>query len=272
MCGISKYLKEKNSDIITVGIDSYGSVFKKYKETGEFDENEIYPYMVEGIGEDILPANVDFSLIDKFIKVTDKDSAIMTRKLAREEGLFVGWSCGAAVYGALDYARENLSENDMMVILLPDHGTRYLNKIYNDDWMKDRGFTETRNYATAADIVYSKNGMDKLFTIQDGISIDEAIKILNQNGISQLPVVHENEFVGSITDSKLLHQLIANPDLKQEPVKIVMDEPLRFVAMNNTLDVLTSLIDHDHKALLVRDKKNQVHIITQHDILMAMTK
>ncbi len=272
MCGVSKYLKEKNPKVVSIGIDSYGSVFKKYKETGIFDEKEIYPYMVEGIGEDILPKNVDFDLIDTFIKVTDKDSAIMTRKLAREEGLFVGWSCGSAVFGALEYAREHLKEDDTMVIILPDHGTRYLNKIYNDSWMKDRGFVESRVYATAADIILHRNGRDRLLTIPCETSVGEAIKILNEEGISQLPVVDGEEFVGSLTDTKLLHKLIENPELKTEPVKNVMDEPMRFVAMNNTLDVLSSLIDQFHRALLVRDHDNRVHIITRHDILVAMTR
>ena len=140
ICGTSKYLKEQNPSVFTLGIDTYGSVFKKYKETGIFDKNEIYPYKTEGIGEDILPKNVDFSVIDQFIKVADKDGALMTRRLAKEEGLFVGWSCGSAVFGALEYAREHLSETDTMVIILPDHGTRYLGKIYNDDWMRAQGW------------------------------------------------------------------------------------------------------------------------------------
>ena len=138
--GASQYLKEQNPQLITVGIDTYGSVFKKYKETGIFDENEIYPYKTEGIGEDILPKNVNFDLIDQFVKVTDKDAALMTRRLAREEGLFIGWSCGAAVFGALEYAREHLTADDTMVIVLPDHGTRYLGKVYNDDWMREQGW------------------------------------------------------------------------------------------------------------------------------------
>jgi cystathionine beta-synthase len=142
ICGIAKYLKEKNPAIKTIGLDTYGSVFKKYKETGIFDEKEIYPYKTEGIGEDILPKNVDFDLIDMFIKVTDKDGALMTRRLAKEEGLFVGWSCGTAVHGALEYARENLTEKDVMVVLLPDHGTRYLGKIYNDEWMREQGYID----------------------------------------------------------------------------------------------------------------------------------
>lgn len=141
--GISGYLKEKKADIQTIGIDTYGSVFKKYKETGIFDENEIYSYATEGIGEDILPKNVNFDLIDQFIKVTDKDGAVMTRRLAKEEGLFVGWSAGTAVYGALEYALENnLTEDDVLVVLLPDHGTRYLGKIYNDEWMRAQGYID----------------------------------------------------------------------------------------------------------------------------------
>ncbi len=142
ICGIAKYLKDKNPAIKTVGLDTYGSVFKKYKETGIFDENEIYPYKTEGIGEDILPKNVDFDLIDQFIKVTDKDGALMTRRLAKEEGLFVGWSSGTAVHGALEFAREHLTEQDVLVVLLPDHGTRYLGKIYNDDWMRSEGYID----------------------------------------------------------------------------------------------------------------------------------
>jgi cystathionine beta-synthase len=271
MCGVSKYLKEKNPEVFTLGLDTYGSVFKKYKETGIFDENEIFPYMTEGIGEDILPKNVDFSLIDAFIKVTDKDAAVMTRRLAREEGLFVGWSCGSAVFGALEYAREHLKEGDVMVIILPDHGTRYLNKIYNDTWMKDHGFLESRDFATAKDIIHSKNGSDRLLTIEKNMKVSDAVRLLHKEGISQIPVTDEEHIVGSLTDSKILGQLIENPEIKDQPVSHLMDPPFKFVGMDNTLDVLSSLIDRENKALLVRDELNKVHIITQADLLMAMT-
>ena len=272
MCGVAKYLKEQNPSVISVGIDTYGSVFKHYKETGQFDENEIYPYLTEGIGEDILPKNVDFDLIDNFVKVTDKDGAIMTRRLAREEGLFVGWSCGSAVYGALEYARQHLTEKDTMVIILPDHGTRYLGKIYNDNWMKDHGFLEAREFATARDIITRSNGHNDLYTVKESVKIEDVIKIFSNQGISQLPVIdNEDHFVGSVTDASLLGLLIENPEIKSEPIKEVMDKPFQFVALNSTVDVLSSLIDKDNKALLVRDDVNRVHIITQQDLLLAIS-
>jgi len=137
--GVGKYLKEKNSKIKIWGIDTYGSVFKKYHETGEFDKNEIYPYLTEGIGEDILPKNVDFSIIDHFEKVTDKDAAIFTRKLAREEGIFAGNSCGAAIKGVLQL-KKHFKKDDVVVVLLHDSGSRYVGKIYNDEWMKKMKF------------------------------------------------------------------------------------------------------------------------------------
>jgi len=271
MCGTAKYLKEQNPSLVTVGIDTYGSVFKKYKETGIFDENEIYPYLTEGFGEDILPKNVDFDVIDHFIKVTDKDGAIMARKLSREEGLFVGWSSGSAVHGAIEYARENFTKNDIMVILLPDHGTRYLAKVYNDQWMKDHGFLEARSFGTARDIIMERNGKDSLFTVNRSSKVSDAIMVLNKEGIDQIPVVENSQFVGSISSSTLLEKIIQDPQLQTKQVGEVMDKPMLFVAPDSTLDVLSSLLNRDNKAVLVRDADEKVHIITQHDVLKAMT-
>ena len=269
--GVSRYLKEKNKDIFTLGVDTYGSVFKKYKETGEFDEKEVFPYLTEGIGEDILPSNVDFNVIDEFVKVTDKDAAIMARRLAREEGLFIGWSCGAAVFGALKYARKHLKKGDLMVVILPDHGTRYLGKIYNDSWMKDHGYLEKREFANASDILKNRNREEKLVTVSSSTTVGEAIKMLNEKGISQIPVNDGDQFVGSLTDSKLLHHLIDNPEIRNKPVADVMDKPFQFVSIHDTLDVMSSLLDKENKALLVRDRLNQVHIITRADLLVAMS-
>jgi cystathionine beta-synthase len=272
MCGTSKYLKEQNSDIISVGIDSYGSVFKKYKETGEFDEKEIYPYLTEGIGEDILPKNVDFSVIDHFVKVTDKDGAIMTRRLAREEGLFCGWSCGSAVHGALEYAKENLKEDDIMVIILPDHGTRYLGKIYNDDWMRDHGFLENNDYATAADIVSKRNGSFDLKSVEANTKVSEVVKMLDKLSVSQLPVTNgKGEFVGSVTDTKILNKLVENPELKGKSIEEIMDSPFKFIAANTTVDTISSMMNHGEKALMVLDENQKAHIITKQDLLMAFS-
>ena len=271
MCGSARYLKEQNKNIVTVGIDTYGSVFKKYKETGIFDKNEIYPYLTEGFGEDILPKNVNFDVIDQFIKVTDKDGAIAARRLSREEGMFVGWSSGSALHGALEYASQaNLKDSDVMVILLPDHGTRYLNKVYNDQWMKDHGFLE-RSFASAKDIISSRAGNDSLFTVSKKAKVAEAILVMNREGVDQVPVVEGGEFVGSIASASLLEKIIFDPQLKDKMVGEIMDKPMIFVALDSTLDVLSSMLNKDNKALLVRDDKEKVHIITQHDVLKAIT-
>ncbi len=273
MCGVAKYLKEQNCDVVTVGIDTYGSVFKKYKETGEFDENEIYPYLTEGIGEDILPANVDFSLIDHFVKCTDKDAAIMTRRLSREEGLFVGWSCGSAVWGALQWARKNLHDEDLMVVILPDHGTRYLGKVYNDNWMKDHGFLEQREYASAKSIIARQSGENALTTINQNSKVSAAIQLMTRLGISQLPVVGDDgEFVGRLSDTSLLSQLIADPALREKEIQAIMEKPFQFVPANSTLDVLSSMITRDNPAVMVRDENNHPRIITQQDLLETIAK
>jgi cystathionine beta-synthase len=143
--GTSKYLKEQNDEIQTIGVDSVGSVYKKYFETGEFDKDEIKPYLTEGIGEDIIPGNMDFDLVDDVVQVNDKNALVTTRDLAKKEGLFVGGSCGAAVYGALEYARsDKFGADDLMVIILPDSGTRYVSKIFNDEWMAEQGFIDSK--------------------------------------------------------------------------------------------------------------------------------
>ncbi|SIO16666.1 pyridoxal-phosphate dependent enzyme [Algoriphagus halophilus] len=270
MCGTATYLKEQNPDIVTVGIDTYGSVFKKYKETGIFDEKEVYPYLTEGIGEDILPKNVNFDVIDHFVKVTDKDAAVMTRRLAREEGLFVGWSCGSAVHGALEWAKENLKKGDQMVIILPDHGTRYLGKVYNDEWMRNHGFLEDKTFATARDIISGRKGSYHLVSTLKTDSVRNAIGLMNKTSVSQIPVMENEEVVGCLTDNKLLAKIIENPELKDAKVSDVMEESMHFVALDSTLDVLSSMVEKE-KAVLVRDENNQIHIITKHDILEAFT-
>ena len=194
----------------------------------------------------------------------------MARRLAKEEGLFVGWSCGSAVHGALEYAKENLKEGDRMVIILPDHGTRYLGKVYNDEWMRNHGFLEDRTFSTARDIIALRSNYTLVATSKTD-SVREAIGLMNSKSVSQIPVMENGEVVGSLTDNKLLARIIENPSLKDAQVADVMEASMKFVALDSTLDVLSSMVEKE-KAVLVRDVQNQIHIITKHDILEAFTK
>ncbi len=265
--GIGKYLKEQNPDIKIWGIDTYGSVFKKYHETGEFDESEIYPYITEGIGEDILPANVDFDIIDHFEKVTDKDAAVYTRRLAREEGIFVGNSAGAAIKGLLQMA-DRLTEDDMVVVLFHDHGSRYVGKMFNDDWMRERGFLD-EELTTAGDIV-AKHGEQPLVSLYSEELVSHAIDRMRKHFISQIPVVKEGEFVGSLDDNKVYQLLLDNPELKDTPVSSVMGKPFPIVKEDTTIEALSKLIDKDNSAVVVELKGGGHHIITRHDLISAI--
>src|ERR671911_201389 len=175
ICGVGKYLKEQKPAVKVWGIDTYGSVFKKYKETGVFDKNEIYPYITEGIGEDFLPKNVDFSLIDHFEKVTDRDAAIMTRRITREEGIFAGNSAGAAMAGVVQLA-DRFKAGEVVVVIFHDHGTRYLGKMYNPEWMRDKGFVD-RKGLTARDLVANREKAP-LVTIDRNDLVEKAAHIL----------------------------------------------------------------------------------------------
>jgi cystathionine beta-synthase len=265
--GVAKYLKEKNPDIKIWGADSYGSVFKKYHETGEFDENEIYSYITEGIGEDILPKNVDFSLIDRFEKVTDKDGAIYARELARKEGLFLGYSCGSA-YAVVEQLKDELTEDDVVVVLFHDHGSRYVGKIYNDDWMRDRGFLNDRN-KSALDLV--NKHMDKpLVTIGSEELVSSAIDKLRRFDISQIPVTQNGSFVGSLDERKIFNLMIENKSVDQLKVKEVMEKPFPIVESDEDLKKVMQLVDRNVPAVLVKIDADKYHIITRHDLIASL--
>jgi len=265
--GTAKYLKEQNPNIKVWGIDTYGSVFKKYHETGIFDENEIYPYITEGIGEDILPKNVDFSLIDGFTKVTDKDAAVYTRKIAKEEGIFVGNSAGSAVKGILQL-KEHFTKDDVVVVLFHDHGSRYVGKMFNDDWMRDRGFLE-EEITTAADLV--KDHADKpLLTVRTEELVSHAIERMREFKISQIPVEDVDGFVGSVDESTLLHHYIEDKDIAEKPIREVMGNAYPIVAANTSIDKVSKLITKDNQAVLVDLGNGKHHIITKYDIISAI--
>ncbi|QTD37506.1 pyridoxal-phosphate dependent enzyme [Polaribacter batillariae] len=265
--GVAKYLKEKNPNIKIWGVDTYGSVFKKYHETGIFDENEIYPYITEGIGEDILPKNVDFSLIDGFTKVTDKDAAVYTRKIAKEEGIFVGNSAGSAIKGLLQL-KEHFTKDDVVVVLFHDHGSRYVGKMFNDDWMRDRGFLE-EDIKTAADLVKT-NEKRELISVQTEELVSHAIERMRDFKISQIPVKDINGFVGSIDESVLLHNFIANKNIADKPIKEIMGKPYPIVKKSAKIDAISKLITKENQAVLVDLENGNHHIITKYDIISAM--
>ncbi len=266
--GVGKYLKEKNPNIKIWGIDTYGSVFKKYKETGIFDENEIYPYITEGIGEDILPANVDFDVIDLFEKVTDKDAAVYTRRLAREEGIFVGNSAGAAIKGVLQL-KDKLKEDDVVVILFHDHGSRYVGKIFNDDWMRERGFLE-EVFVTAQDLV-NKHGERPLVSLYAEELVSHAIAAMRKFSISQIPVMKDGNFVGSIDDKSVYQLLVEDPTLKDAPISSIMQAAFPIVQLNLHVDEICKLINRDTPAVLVDLGNRKYHIITRYDVISAMS-
>jgi cystathionine beta-synthase len=266
--GTAKYLKEQNPDIQVLGIDTYGSVFKKYKETGEFDKNEIYPYITEGIGEDFLPQNVDFSLIDHFEKVTDKDAALMTRQIAMQEGIFAGNSTGSAVAGVLQM-KDRFKEGDVVVIIFPDHGTRYLGKMYNEDWLRERGFLKD-DKLTARDIIKKKESAE-IVTIDSEKSVLEAINTIKTLNISQIPVTQQGMVIGKITESDILDALLENPSLKSQPIRTITTAPFPFVDLNASIDKISSMINKDNIAVLVEDEQGKIEIITQYDIINAIS-
>lgn len=265
--GVGKYLKEKNPNIKIWGIDTYGSVFKKYHETGIFDESEIYPYITEGIGEDILPENVDFSVIDHFEKVTDKDAAVMTRRIAREEGIFVGNSAGSAISGLMQM-KDKLTKDDVVVVLFHDHGSRYVGKIFNDDWMRDRGFLE-ENFKSASDLLSHRDNQPLVVCYSEEL-LSHAVAKMRKFSISQIPVTKEGEFVGYLDDSQLLGLLVENPKMMDTPISNVMLPALPIVNETDSIQKISQLINKQTPAVIVK-QKNGYNIITRHDLIGAIS-
>jgi cystathionine beta-synthase len=266
--GTGKYLKEKNPNIKVWGIDTYGSVFKKYKETGILDKNEIYPYITEGIGEDFLPQNVNFDVIDLFEKVTDKDAALMTRDIARKEGIFAGNSAGSAIAGLLQL-KDKLKPEDVIVVIFHDHGSRYMGKMYNEDWLRERGFLKDEKLTARS--ILAKQSNQEVVTLDCEKTITEAINVMKTLNISQLPITQQGMVVGKVTESNILESLLENPSLKSNPVKEIMTASLPFVDLNTSIDKISTMINKDNSAVLVEDEQGKFGIITQYDIIEAIS-
>ncbi|WP_313577874.1 pyridoxal-phosphate dependent enzyme [Chishuiella sp.] len=265
--GVAKYLKEKNPNIKIWGVDTYGSVFKKYKETGIFDENEVYSYVTEGIGEDILPKNVNFDLIDGFTKVTDKDAAVYTRRLALEEGLFVGMSSGSAIKGLLQM-KDEFGPDDIVVVLFHDSGSRYIGKIFNDDWMRDRGYLD-EEVKTALDLI-EEHVEKPLLTVRTEELASHAIDRMRRYKISQIPVMDINGFVGSLDESDLFQAFLEDRNVADKPIREIMGKPFPIVKSGTSIDKVSKLITKDNQAVLIELENGKHHIITKYDIINSI--
>ncbi len=268
--GTGMFLKEKNPNIKIWAIDTYGSALKKYHETGKLEKNEIYPYVTEGIGEDFIPKNYDFSVIDLFEKVTDKDAALMTREIVKKEGIWVGNSAGSAIAG-LHQLKDKLTKDDVVVVIFHDHGTRYLAKIFNDEWMLKMGYIDKKGF-TAQDIVASRKNVE-LITIDKKDSIAKALKLITENNISQLPVTADNRILGSVNEQLVFNKILENPEIKNQSVETIMTEALPFVDITTPIEVLSKMMSNGKDAVLVKDfKQNKNYIITRFDIVDVMAR
>lgn len=272
--GAAKYLKEQNPDVKVIGVDSVGSVYKSYFKTRKFDKSQIAPYLTEGIGEDIIAGNVDFDLIDEVIQCPDKEAFVTTRTLASKEGLFVGGSCGAAVWGALEYARHNnLTEDDVIVVILPDSGTRYVSKIYNNEWMRSNGFMDPASDIIASDIISKRKSAGKgLITVEASETLQNAIDQMNENNISQLPVFKDGELVGSLNEKQILTMMIEKPSAKNEKIEQLMDEPLPVVKHDLRVDEITRKLNNNMGAVLVETPDGGYQILTRSDLIHALSQ
>ncbi|WPQ60996.1 pyridoxal-phosphate dependent enzyme [Chitinophaga sancti] len=263
--GTGKFLKEKNPDIKVWAIDSYGSLLKKYFETGELDMSEVYPYITEGIGEDFVPQNYDMNVIDAFTKVTDKDGAVMARRITKEEGIFVGYSAGSAIAGLLQL-KASLKPTDVVVVIFHDSGSRYVGKVYNDQWMMERGFLDVK---TVKDVVNGRRNQP-LVTIEQEEKVSEAINKMKKYDIEHIPVLHQQEIVGSISENGLFNRLIDDVNLKDAQIKQVMQAAFPEVKMDTPIEKLSSYINKENGAVLTRDESGKAHIITKYDIIQAL--
>jgi cystathionine beta-synthase len=280
--GAARFLKEHNPDLTVVGVDPYGSVYYTYFHTGVFEDSEIYPYVTEGVGEDILAGNMDFEIVDDYVRVTDRAAMQMTRRLAREEGLFVGQSCGMAMAGALDWLnahRDDLTPDDVVVVLLPDSGFRYLSKTYNDEWMRRNGFLEEPVRLTVDQILAARRREDLVIGVSPDITLAEAIQTMIQHSISQVPVLDGGEVVGSLSERGVLNRLMTEPASRERPVREVMAAPLPVVGRDVHLDRLTAYLEGESSAVLVRDEAGgdgaapaAFHIVTRSDLISAIAQ
>jgi cystathionine beta-synthase len=266
--GTAMFLKGKNPDIQVWAIDVYGSLLTKYFRTGEVDMNEVHPYISEGFGEDFVPENYDMKWIDHFEQVTDKDGAIMARRLAKEEGIFCGYSAGSCIQGLMQL-KDRLKKDDLVVCIFHDHGSRYVAKVYNDQWMIERGFLDVKTFK---DIINSRTGKQKLVTVEPSQTVAEAVDLMKKYDIENIPVMNGNGPIGAISENGLFQKIFSNPDIKNSKVENVMERPYPLVEFNTPVEKLSTLINKENGAVLSKDEAGNYHIVTKYDVIQALGK
>ncbi len=264
--GTAQFLKEKNPDIKIWAVDVYGSLLTKYFKTGEVDMKEVHPYFSEGFGEDFVPKNYDMSVIDEFVQVTDKDGAIMARRLAKEEGLFCGYSAGSCLQGLVQL-RGGLKKNDLVVCIFHDHGSRYVGKIYNDQWMMERGFLDVKTFK---DIINSRPDGTRLVWLQPTQTVGDAVELMKKHDIENIPVLKDGEMIGAISENGLFQKIFSNPDLKNELVENVLEPLLPVVDFGTSIEKIKALISKENGAVMSKDEVGNYHIITKYDVIQAL--
>jgi cystathionine beta-synthase len=265
--GTAMYLKEKNPNIKIWAIDVYGSLLTNYYKTGEIDMSFVHPYISEGFGEDFLPENYDMSVIDAFEQVTDKDGAVMARRIAKEEGMFCGYSAGSCLQGLMQL-KSTLKKDDMVVCIFHDHGSRYIGKIYNDQWMMERGFLDVKTFK---DIVSGRAGQ-KLITVEPSHTVAQAVELMKKYDIEQIPVMKDEVSVGSLCEAGLFLKVFANSDIKNATVESVMEAAYPVVDFLAPIEKLGSLINKEVGAVLAKDETGAFHIVTKYDVIQSLTK
>jgi cystathionine beta-synthase len=266
--GTAMYLKEKNPNIKIWAVDVYGSLLTKFFRTGEVDMNEVHPYISEGFGEDFVPENYDMSVIDHFEQVTDRDGAIMARRLAKDEGIFCGYSAGSCIQGLMQIAAAHpLKKDDLVVCIFHDHGSRYVAKIYNDQWMMERGFMDVK---TCKDIINSRGIKQKLVTIEPTRTVSDAVELMRKYDIEHIPVINGSGPVGAISESGLFQKIFSNPDIKNATIETVMEPAFPIVDFNTPIEKLRTLINKDNGAVLSKDELGNYHIVTKYDVIQAL--
>jgi cystathionine beta-synthase len=268
--GAGKYLKEKNPAVKIIGVDPYGSLYYDFVKTGTTIKAKTY--VVEGIGEDFFPTTMNLKILDDIIQVNDEECFVVARRLAKLEGLLTGGSGGGCLSGALRLAK-NLGPSDFLVVLLPDTGMRYLSKVYNDEWMRERGYVDAAMQITVAEVVKAKHAAGKvreLVIARPYQTVFHALKSMQDQDISQIPVFEENTPIGTIYEDQILNLALQGKDLRKLVVREVMSNPLPQVPKTAPVERVTHILSHENPAVFVDMGNSHFEILTKYDLMSTV--